>query len=286
MSTIIVVGAGTVGYATGSSLASFGHEVHFVDRSEGRRQHLAAEGWATAADHTPGASHTTVFLCVPTPASERGYDLSALEQAVRATVRAALQHPGSVDLVVRSTVPPGTCDGPVTDWVRAEVPSPDHHRFAVIHCPEFLRQAHAVEDALHPRAVVVGSVQPAARERISELMSVFGAPIETFDTATAAELVKCSHNAYNAAKISFWNEIDLMARTLGVDSSAVSSVVARTAEASWNPRYGISGGRPYAGACLPKDVLGLIATARALGMEPTLLEAVDERNRRTGESQS
>ena len=281
MKRVVVVGAGTVGRATGTVLASLGHEVLFVDPSPSTREVLAAEGWSTSDTAVFGGSHTTVFLCVPTPADEHGYDLSALEDSVRSTVRAATRYDGTVDLAVRSTVPPGTCDGPVAAWAMEEDPNGSADRLAVVHCPEFLRQDHASVDAMNPRAVVVGSVERQAALRVAELLAAPGVRVDCLDTATAAELVKCSHNAYNATKISFWNEIELLARQFGVDADAVSAVVSHTAEASWNPQYGIRGGRPYGGACLPKDVLGLIAAARSVGIDPTLLIAVDERNRRT-----
>jgi UDP-glucose 6-dehydrogenase len=40
------------------------------------------------------------------------------------------------------------------------------------------------------------------------------------------------------------------------------------------PRYGIKGGFPYRGGCLPKDVEALLAVGRAAGLELPLLEAV------------
>lgn len=281
MSNIVIVGAGTVGFATGASLAAHGYPILFVDSSSARRAELSAGGWDAAPAPRFGFSQTTAFVCVPTPAGDSGYDLSGLEQAVRSLVRAANNTPVPVDVVIRSTVAPGTCEGPVTAWIRDEAPSRSATHFPVVHCPEFLREARAFDDARSPRSVVIGATDPSARKRLERLMSGSGAPVETFDTATAAELVKCAHNAYNATKISFWNEIETIARHLGVDGHAVAKVVSVTAEASWNPDYGIRGGAPFAGKCLPKDILGLISRFRDLGLEPSLLTAVHERNQRT-----
>ena len=41
-----------------------------------------------------------------------------------------------------------------------------------------------------------------------------------------------------------------------------------------NPDYGIRGGRPFGGACLPKDTQGFIGFARELGVQMPLLESV------------
>ncbi|HEY8201359.1 MAG TPA: hypothetical protein VII47_08395, partial [Actinomycetota bacterium] len=90
--------------------------------------------------------------------------------------------------------------------------------------------------------------------------------------------VKCSHNAFNATKISFWNEMWRLSRHLGLDADAIAATVARSAEGSYNLEYGIRGGLPYGGVCLPKDTQGLLGFAGAEGVEMPLLRAVIEVN--------
>ena len=43
---------------------------------------------------------------------------------------------------------------------------------------------------------------------------------------------------------------------LGMACDPIAETVARSAEGSFNPEYGIRGGRPFSGACLPKDTEG------------------------------
>jgi UDPglucose 6-dehydrogenase len=102
----------------------------------------------------------------------------------------------------------------------------------------------------------------------------FGGEMRLFDDPATAEFIKCAHNLYNAAKISFWNEMWLVTQRLGIDHDAVSSTVANSAEGSYNPYYGIRGGAPYGGVCLPKDTNGFLGFAAALGVEMPLLTAV------------
>jgi UDPglucose 6-dehydrogenase len=53
-----------------------------------------------------------------------------------------------------------------------------------------------------------------------------------------------------------------------------------TAEASWNPRYGIRDFGPFNGSCLPKDTAAFLAFAKdTLGTEMPILSAVIEANR-------
>jgi UDPglucose 6-dehydrogenase len=91
-------------------------------------------------------------------------------------------------------------------------------------------------------------------------------------------MVKCCHNIFNATKISFWNEMWLVCQRLGLTADDIATTVSRSAEASTNPDYGIRGGAPYGGACLPKDTKGFIGFARELGVEMPLMRAVDEVN--------
>ena len=48
--------------------------------------------------------------------------------------------------------------------------------------------------------------------------------------------------------------------------------------ASTNPDYGIRGGAPYGGACLPKDTKGFLGLAELAGVPMPLLSAVVEVN--------
>ncbi len=93
-----------------------------------------------------------------------------------------------------------------------------------------------------------------------------------------AELIKYVHNLFNATKISFANQIWLIAREFGIDGNKIMSIVAETAEGSWNRQYGIKGGIPYGGLCLPKDTKGFLAWLKHNSMDAPLIEAVDAIN--------
>lgn len=106
------------------------------------------------------------------------------------------------------------------------------------------------------------------------LLEPFGGDMRVFDDPAVVELIECSHNIYNAAKISFWNEMWLVAQRLGIDLDAVSSTVALSAEGSFNPLYGIHGGAPYGGVCLPKDTNAFLGFSADHGIEMPLLDSV------------
>src|SRR3954451_15718908 len=111
----------------------------------------------------------------------------------------------------------------------------------------------------------------------------FGGEVRVVVKPGIAELVKYAHNVWNATKISFWNEMWMVATRLGLEGDEVAGIVARSAEASLNPLYGIRGGAPFAGRSLPKDAHGLFAFARELGLPMRMLDAVLDVNRRLDE---
>ena len=98
------------------------------------------------------------------------------------------------------------------------------------------------------------------------LLKPFGGEVRVFADPAEAEFVKCAHNIFNAAKISFWNEMWLVAREAGVALDPIAATVARSAEGSFNPQYGIRGGAPYGGVCLPKDTCGFLGFAAQMGV--------------------
>jgi UDPglucose 6-dehydrogenase len=148
--------------------------------------------------------------------------------------------------------------------------------------PEFLRSDRAYEDLIAPWMTVIAAPNCAVRERLHALFASYGGEIRMSERYEVAELVKVTHNAYNAAKISFFNEIFHLALSLDIDGNEVSEIVSHSAEASINRAYGIRGGLPFSGHCLPKDLNGLIAFAEARNVDTPVIKATRETNRALG----
>jgi len=87
-------------------------------------------------------------------------------------------------------------------------------------------------------------------------------------------MIKYASNCMLATKISFWNEIFLICREIGVDSKIVADIV------GLDPRigkYGTIHGKAFGGKCLPKDLKAFISFASKF-RNVKLLRAVDEIN--------
>lgn len=280
MGRIVIMGSGVVGTATGKGLLDLGHAVTFVDIDRARVEELRRAGLAASTVLDLAGPPAFIFLTLPTPNVGPRYDLGAFEAGTR-TVGEALRHTGSFHtVVVRSTVPPGTCEGLVRPLLEQASLRRAGEHFGLASNPEFLRAVSAREDFLMPWMTVIGSRSRRTVERLLELYQPLGGDVKTFADPAEAEMVKCAHNLYNATKISFWNELWRVADRIGVSLDRVSSVVAQSAEGSYNPEYGIRGGAPYGGACLPKDTRGFLGFARELGLDMPVLEAVIELNDR------
>jgi UDPglucose 6-dehydrogenase len=283
-SRIFIVGSGVVGTATGEGFLAAGHDVTFVDVAQERVRELRERGRdaRTELDLTDERS-SVVFLSLPTPHDGHRYDLSAFTAGTTSVGRALAGSPARHTVVVRSTVPPGTTEGLVRSVLEANSGRTAGEGFGLASNPEFLRAASAAEDFAHPWMTVIASREPETVEELRALLSPFGGELRTFTDPAAAEFVKCAHNIFNATKISFWNEMWLVARKLDLDLDPIASTVARSAEGSINPQYGIRGGAPYGGACLPKDTKGFLGFARSIDVDMPLLSAVVETNDRLAE---
>ncbi|MCK4735161.1 MAG: hypothetical protein KAT65_22100 [Methanophagales archaeon] len=108
---------------------------------------------------------------------------------------------------------------------------------------------------------------------MEELYKPLGKPIFRTDLKTA-EMMKCASNCMLATKISYWNEIFLICKELGIGSQAIADVV------GLDPRigkYGTVHGKAFWGKCLPKDLKAFISFAEKYH-KTKLLKAVDEIN--------
>jgi UDPglucose 6-dehydrogenase len=274
MARIFIMGGGVVGTATGAGFKEIGNNVTFIDILPERVEWLRAQGFDASFTLDLSAEPSFVFLTLPTPHDGRRYDLSIFTKGVEDVGKALCASAHTHTVIVRSTVPPGTTEGLVRTTLESASGKRAHHDFALASNPEFLRAASAADDFRWPWMTVIGSRNKRTQERVAQLLSPFGGQMKTYDNPATAEFIKCAHNIYNASKISFWNEMWQVADRMGLNADEIAETVADSAEGSFNRHYGIRGGAPYGGVCLPKDTNGFLGFASELGMEMPLLDAV------------
>jgi UDPglucose 6-dehydrogenase len=151
--------------------------------------------------------------------------------------------------------------------------------FAVVSNPEFLKEGAAVEDFLKPDRIVVGSDDERATLLMRALYSPFTRNHDRMIVMDlrSAEFTKYAANAMLATRISFMNEMALLAEKVGADVELVRRGIGS------DPRIGYSflyAGAGYGGSCFPKDVKALIHAAQIEGIPLRVLTAVEEANER------
>jgi len=295
---ITIIGTGYVGLVTGACLAEMGNHVMCLDVDANKIQLLEDGGIPihepglpemVARNRTAGrlqfttdvaasvAHGTLQFIGVGTPPEEDG---SADLQHVLEAARNIGRHMTDYKVVVnKSTVPVGTGQA-VNEAVSQELARRGMSlEFAVVSNPEFLKEGAAVEDFMRPDRIIVGADDERAVLLMRALYSPFTRNHDRLLVMDirSAEFTKYAANSMLATRISFMNEMALLAERIGADIELVRKGIGS------DPRIGyqfLYSGAGYGGSCFPKDVRALRSMGRSAGLELGVLAAVEAANTR------
>ncbi len=272
---ISIIGSGIVGQATGMGLAFNGNKVLFHDIDRNKLLALRNTGYE-ATDNIAHAisSSEAIFICVPTPTVDGRIDLTYINDCTRTIAKALTKTKNYKVLVFRSTIPPQTTRTKLIPLIEDLSNLKAGEDFGVCMNPEFLREQSPLKDFLSPSRIVIGALNQKSGDVLKKIYSPLRCPLVFTDLDTA-EMIKYTSNLFLAAKISFFNEIYLISRKLGLDSNLIAET------AALDPRigsYGVIGGKPFGGMCLPKDLAAFINFSLSKGFNPILLKAVSEVN--------
>jgi UDPglucose 6-dehydrogenase len=286
MKQICVVGVGYVGLVTASCFADLGNSVVALDVDEKRVENLRK---GIMPIYEPGLEELVkrnvksgrlsftnsyeegldgaefAFIAVGTPSGVDGNaDLKYVESAAKSIAKSMT---APLIIINKSTVPIGTGDW-VADIIKGAQPRPIE--FAVVSCPEFLREGSAIADFMSPHRNVIGSLDKDAANKVAQLHLPLRAPIVITDLRTA-EMIKYASNAFLAAKISFINELADVCEAYGADVKEVAAGMGYDARIG---RYFLDAGLGWGGSCFPKDVQALAFMAKEKGLNPRILNDV------------
>ena len=293
---LTIIGTGYVGLVSGACLADVGNSVLCLDLDSrkvdilnsggipiyepGLKEIVANNVAAGRLRFTTNVAEGVAWgdvqiIAVGTPPGEDG---SADLQYVLSAARNIGKHMASKKIVVdKSTVPVGTADK-----VRAAIAEELTTRkmdiaFSVVSNPEFLKEGAAVEDFMRPDRIVVGADNAETIDAMRQLYAPFQRNhdrIMVMDIRSA-ELTKYAANAMLATRISFMNELALLAEKLGADIESVRRGIGSDPRICYQFLYP---GIGYGGSCFPKDVQALQRTGIEVGVELKLLDAVERVN--------
>jgi GDP-mannose 6-dehydrogenase len=286
-SCITVIGLGRIGCVTAGCLAETGHRVWGVDSNAARVASVAAghppfhenllqpiiERAVKAAKLTAtgdlrlALSHSSVVMvCINTEApSVNDPGLQGLVDLVNDILQAHRDGVFDGTIVIRSTVPPGTCDQLLLPLLRSS-------RLGLASNPEFLREGSSVKDFMEPSIIVVGGEVPEHVQPVTDLYSSMGCGV-TVVGLREAEIIKYACNVFHALKISFANELGDLCGALQIDGQRVMEVLRSDTKLNASPAY-LRPGFAFGGYCLPKDTRALNVCAGDLGLDLPLLASI------------
>lgn len=290
MKQICVVGVGYVGLVTGACFSDLGNRVVALDVNPERvenlkkgimpiyepgleelvRRNVNAGRLSFTTDYAEALKDCEfAFIAVGTPSGVNGE--ADLQYVAAAATSIAKSMKSPLIIINKSTVPIGTGDW-VADIIKREQPKPID--FAVVSCPEFLREGSAIGDFMQPHRNVIGSFDREAANKVAQLHLPLRAPIVITDLRTA-EMIKYASNAFLATKISFINEIAEICEAYGADVKEVAAGMGYDARIG---RHFLDAGLGWGGSCFPKDVRALAYMAEEKGLDPRILNTVMDVN--------
>lgn len=291
---VVVIGTGYVGLVAGACFAHGGFATTCVDIDARKVERLknghipiyepgldtvVASGIAAGRLHfTTVAAEAVrdadaVFIAVGTPPQEDGS--ADLSHVLKVAASIAPHLSGYTAVVVKSTVPIGTCDK-VAAAIAANLPA-GSATFDVVSNPEFLKEGAALDDFMNPDRVVIGTTSDKARAVMTALYKPFVQRDDQllFMDVRSSEMTKYAANAMLATRISFMNEVANLCDLVGADVSQVRRGIG--SDARIGPFF-LQAGIGYGGSCFPKDVKALMSTGRDNGLAMEVLSAVESVN--------
>jgi len=220
-----------------------------------------------------------IFITVGTPEKKNGeIDLSFIKEVVRSVGKLISKNKKKPIILIKSTVIPGTMKNVVLPILERNSKKKAGKDFGLISNPEFLQESRAIHDTIKPHVVVLGGYRTKFMKKTEKFFSRFNPNVPIIITNhQTAEMIKYAHNTFLATKISFINQIANICQ--GIPDTNIDDV-ANTI--GLDPRIGnpfLNAGPGYGGSCLPKDIKAIINLSSKLGVNPTLLTAVEKINK-------
>jgi UDPglucose 6-dehydrogenase len=212
-----------------------------------------------------------VIICVDTPTSSDGSaDLGSVHSAFS-------DLPERIPAIVRSTVPPGTCDSLAR-----------RYRRDVIHWPEYIGETSFIVSTWSVLAsqdpfLILGTASTETSGRwVDALAEIFGPLVVIHEVSRVdAELTKYMENAFFALKVAFVNEFRRIVESYSGNWQRVRQGWLLDPRVSRDHSDAFSSNPGFSGKCLPKDLAAITAAARARDLLIPLLESIDHSNRVT-----
>jgi UDPglucose 6-dehydrogenase len=299
--TVSVCGLGKLGACMAATFAARGFPVVGIDVDPEKirkvnaaippvEEPLLAETMAKAKDRLRAtdvpaeAAQTDVsFFIPPSPSLPDGsfsneYLLKAMQPIARA-VRDA-EKKGHI-FVSSSTTTPGAMDGVLIPMLEKETGWKCGEGFHACYNPEFIALGNVINGLLEPDLVLIGEGDPESGAALEELYRKYTRNKCRIARMSiiSAELTKISVNSYITMKISFTNQLRMIAEQFPkADINMMLEAIGT--DTRIGHKY-LRSGLSFGGPCFPRDNRLVAYAAREVGLEAPLAEASDRTNELT-----
>ena len=299
--TASVCGLGKLGACIAATLAQRGFEVVGIDIDPEKvrkvnageppvEEPLLAEAmtagrkrFRATQDYREAVATDVTFFIPPSPSLPDGsFSSEFLLRAMQPVASAVREKDKQGHLFVcSSTTTPGAMDTVLIPMLERETGGVCGRDFGVCYNPEFIALGNVVNGLLEPDLVLIGESDPASGAALEQFYKRYNrnSPRIARMSIISAELTKISVNSYITMKISFTNQLRMIAERLP-NANIHHILAAIGSDSRIGPKY-LRSGLSYGGPCFPRDNRLLAYAARQLGLEAPLAEASDLVNQRT-----
>ena len=223
------------------------------------------------------------FFIPPSPSLPDGsFSTEFLLRAMQ-PIAAAVRQQGKRGhlFVCSSTTTPGAMDQVLIPMLEREIGGVCGRDFGVCYNPEFIALGNVVKGLLEPDMVLIGESDPESGAVLEQAYKKYNrnTPRIARMSIISAELTKISVNSYITMKISFTNQLRMIADQF--PQANIHTILEAIGSDSRIGNKYLRAGLGYGGPCFPRDNRLLAYTARLHGVEAPLAEATDRVNQQT-----
>ena len=220
------------------------------------------------------------FFIVPSPSLPDGsFSNEFLMRAMQPVAQAVKAAKKKNHLfVLSSTTTPGACRQVIIPMLEYQLGGKCGRDFGFCYNPEFIALGNVVRGLLEPDMVLIGESDERNGSRLEALYKKYNLnrPVIARMSITSAELTKISVNSYVTAKISFTNQLRMIAEQFA-DTDIHAILDAIGSDSRIGKKY-LRAGLSYGGPCFPRDNRLVAYAARQVGLRAPLAEATDAVN--------
>jgi len=211
-----------------------------------------------------------VIICVPT---DQGEDGRAITSNVECTFNWLNAFDYAGDILIKSTVPPGT-----TDALNSRC------GFEACFSPEYIGEGKYYvapwkypdpTEMKHHTFMIIGGPLGARQRILAIFQKILGPDKVYYQTdAKTAELIKYGENCWAGMKVVFCNELYEICKAFGVDYNTFREGFLLDPRVERMHTAVFPDNRGFGGKCLPKDINAIIKASEDVGYEPELIKQV------------